>query len=439
MDFSLESTSLVGRRMRVEMPWDDIIQKENQQLNDLVKKARIPGFRPGKVPMQIIKQQFGSSVRYEVVEELIRKSFLDVVEKESIQLAGPPHFDAKPIKDGQPFEFTVTFEVYPEFELKELDGATISKTVVEITDADIDHVLHDLQKKQTNWVEVARAAKQGDRITIDFVGSIDGTEFPGGAATDHQVIIGSKSLIPGFEDQLINLTKSDSSVVNVTFPEGYQAADLAGKPAQFSVVVKNVEEPVLPAIDAEFAKLFGVEDGSIEGLRAEMKQGMERELSTVLSTELKQQLIEKLAELNPIEVPHGLVHDEIHHLKDERTEQFKRYYGVSKVPELPDDLFEKEAHQRVLNGLLFREVVKKYQLKADAARVRKIIEQRVSAFEQSDEMMKYIYSDENALANMENAALEEQVVEKLLEKAVIEDTPKAYFAVMKHEHAEDNH
>lgn len=431
MQISLEVTSPVSRKMRVEVPWDDIASQEGNEFQKLARQAKVPGFRPGKVPMRVLKQQFADHVRLDVIESTIRKTFIDALEKEAIHLVGMPHFDSQKPQEGQPFGYTATFEVYPEVNLVPLTGIKLTKTTADVTEADIEQVLQDLRAKRSKWHTVERPAQLKDNVTIDFAGFLDGEAIEGGVATDHDLVLGSKVMVPGFEDQLVGATLGETRTITVTFPSDYRETKLAGKAVNFTVTIKKITEPQLPDIDAEFAKGFGIADGSIEALRTELKAGMQRELNTVLANLLRQQVIDKLVELNPIEVPKTLVQEEIRRLKDDAVKRFERTYGHKNVPHQDDSVFMKKAQERVIVGLLLREVVEKFAIKPDADKVRKIIETRVSAYEQSAQLIEYFYSDESLLTEIENEALEEQVIEKLMEDASVDEKVSTYFAVMR--------
>ena len=314
--------------------------------------------------------------------------------------------------------------------MKGVEEIELEKTVVEISDADLDNMMETLQKQHGEWKEVRRKARKDDRVVIDFVGTVDGEEFEGGKAEDFTLELGKGRMIPGFEEPLVGAKKGEEVTVDVTFPEDYHAEALKGKAAQFAVSVKKVEGLTLPKVDEEFAKLFGIEDGDVEALKAEVRKNMERELSTTLKNELKEAVIAKLIEKNEMDVPAALIEQEINALREQAKQRFSQQGGGANMPELPGDLFKDNAKRRVTIGLLLGEIIKQNELKADQEKVDSLIETMASAYEDPQEVVEYYKNNQELMQQMQNVALEEQAIEWVVSKAKTTDVTKAFDEVM---------
>ncbi|ERH65233.1 MULTISPECIES: trigger factor [Pantoea] len=419
MTVSVETTQGLGRRISITVPKDSIESAVKKELVEVAKKVRIDGFRKGKVPATIINQRYGASVRQDVLSELMTRNFVDAIIKEKINPAGAPNYVPGEYKEGEDFTYAVEFEVYPEVELKGLDAIEVEKPVVEVTDADVDTMLETLQKQQATWKETDAAASAEDRATIDFTGSVDGEEFEGGKASDFVLAMGQGRMIPGFEEGITGKKAGDTFTIDVKFPDDYHAENLKGKDAKFDIVLKKVETRELPELTAEFIKRFGVEDGSIEGLRAEVRKNMERELKGAIRNRVKTQAIDGLVNANEIDVPVALIDSEIDVL---RRQAAQRFGGNEKQAlELPRELFEEQAKRRVVVGLLLGEVIRINELKADEDRVKALIEEMASAYEDPQEVIEFYSKNSELMNNMRNVALEEQAVEAVLAKAKVTD------------------
>ncbi|MEB5973592.1 trigger factor [Pantoea dispersa] len=419
MTVSVETTQGLGRRISITVPKDSIESAVKKELVEVAKKVRIDGFRKGKVPATIINQRYGASVRQDVLSELMTRNFVDAIIKEKINPAGAPNYVPGEYKEGEDFTYAVEFEVYPEVELKGLDAIEVEKPVVEVTDADVDTMLETLQKQQATWKETDAAAAAEDRATIDFTGSVDGEEFEGGKASDFVLAMGQGRMIPGFEEGIVGKKAGDTFTIDVKFPDDYHAENLKGKDAKFDIVLKKVETRELPELTAEFIKRFGVEDGSIDGLRAEVRKNMERELKGAIRNRVKTQAIDGLVEANEIDVPVALIDSEIDVL---RRQAAQRFGGNEKQAlELPRELFEEQAKRRVVVGLLLGEVIRINELKADEDRVKALIEEMASAYEDPQEVIEFYSKNSELMNNMRNVALEEQAVEAVLAKAKVTD------------------
>ncbi|MBK5014974.1 trigger factor [Pantoea sp. S62] len=417
MQVSVETTQGLGRRITITVAADSIESAVKKELVDVARKVRIDGFRKGKVPMNIVAQRYGASVRQDVLGELMTRNFVDAIIKEKINPAGAPNYVPGEYKEGQDFTYAVEFEVYPEVELKGLENIEVEKPVVEVTDADVDTMLDTLRKQQANWIESDAAAGPEDRATIDFNGSVDGEEFEGGKATDFVLAMGQGRMIPGFEEGVVGHKAGETFTIDVKFPDDYHAETLKGKDAKFEIVLKKVETRELPELTEEFIKRFGVEDGSVAGLRTEVRKNMDRELKGAIRNRIKTQAIDGLVEANEIDVPAALVDSEIDVLRRQAAQRFGG--NEQQALELPRELFEEQAKRRVVVGLLLGEVIRTHELKADEARVNTMIEEMASAYEDPKEVIEFYSKNNELMNNMRNVALEEQAVEAVLAKAKV--------------------
>ncbi|MGC1097322.1 trigger factor [Pantoea agglomerans] len=417
MQVSVETTQGLGRRITITVAADSIESAVKKELVDVARKVRIDGFRKGKVPMNIVAQRYGASVRQDVLGELMTRNFVDAIIKEKINPAGAPNYVPGEYKEGQDFTYAVEFEVYPEVELKGLENIEVEKPVVEVTDADVDTMLDTLRKQQANWIESDAAAGPEDRATIDFNGSVDGEEFEGGKASDFVLAMGQGRMIPGFEEGVVGHKAGETFTIDVKFPDDYHAENLKGKDAKFEIVLKKVETRELPELTEEFIKRFGVEDGSVAGLRTEVRKNMDRELKGAIRNRIKTQAIDGLVEANEIDVPAALVDSEIDVLRRQAAQRFGG--NEQQALELPRELFEEQAKRRVVVGLLLGEVIRTHELKADEARVSTMIEDMASAYEDPQEVIEFYSKNNELMNNMRNVALEEQAVEAVLAKAKV--------------------
>ncbi|CNL38947.1 trigger factor [Yersinia proxima] len=428
MQVSVETTQGLGRRVTITVAADSIEKAVKSELVKAAKNVRIDGFRKGHVPMNIVEQRYGASVRQDVLGDLMQRNFVDAIIKEKINPAGAPNYVPGQYKEGEDFTYSVEFEVYPEVELKDLESIEVEKPVVEVNDADVDTMLETLRKQQATWKETDAAATAEDRATLDFTGSIDGEVFEGGQATDFVLAMGQGRMIPGFEEGVIGHKAGEEFTIDVNFPEDYHAENLKGKSAKFDIVLKKVEVRELPELTEEFIKRFGVADGSVAGLRAEVRKNMERELKGAVRNRVKTQVIDGLVSANEIDVPAALVEGEIDVL---RRQAAQRFGGNEKqAAELPRELFEEQAKRRVVVGLLLGEVISQHELKADEDRVKALIEEMASAYEDPQEVIEFYSKNKELMNNMRNVALEEQAVETLLSKAKVTEKPTTFSELM---------
>jgi trigger factor len=430
MQVSVETTQGLERRLTITVSADSVDTAVKARLQQLAKTQRINGFRPGKVPVSVIKKRFGHAVRQEVAGDVMQRNFYEAIMKEKITPAGMPTFDMTKDVDGQDLEFVATFEVYPEVKVAGLDKIKVEKPVVEITDKDLDTMMKTLQTQHASWKEVKRKAKKDDKVTVNFVGTIDGEEFDGGKAEDFPLELGKGRMIPGFEKPLVGAKTGDEVVTEVTFPDDYHAEALKGKNASFAITVTKVEGLDLPKVDDEFAKLFGVEEGGVEALKTEVKKNMQRELDQTLKATVKENVIAGLLENNELDLPKALVDQEIDALRQQAKQRFEQQGKGGQVPELPADLFTDNAKRRVSIGLLLGEIIKDNKLEADEAKVTQLIETAASAYEDPQEVVEYYQSNAELKQQMQNLALEEQAIEAILEKAKVKEVKKAFDEIM---------
>ncbi|TCT24061.1 trigger factor [Thiobaca trueperi] len=416
MQVSVEAGEGLERRMKIDLPFEQITVEVEKRLQQLARSARLPGFRPGKVPMRLLRQRFEDRVRQEVFGEQVQSSFLEALTQESLNPAGMPQIEPDIDLDAQRFGFTAIFEVMPEFDLASLSDRVLKRPVCELTDADLEEMIERLRNQRKTWIAVERPCQSGDQITISFAGTVDGEAFEGGASSGFKLELGAGRMIPGFEDGLTGASVGEQRTLDLTFPDPYQAAHLAGKPVRFEVTLDEVSEPRLPEVDAEFAQAFGVEDGDIERFRADVRANMERELKQRLEARTKEQVMDLLFEANPIDLPQAPVQSEMQSM----AEQMGQALGGGKL-NLPASLFESGARRRVALGLILGKIIKDHELKVDAARVRERVEQLAATYEHPQAVIDYYYSDRNRLGTVETVVLEEQVVELVLTQVTVED------------------
>lgn len=428
MQFSVETTQGLERRINITVPADVIEQAVREELKRVAKNARVDGFRKGKVPASIIEKRFGASVRQDVLSDLMQRNFFDAVIKENINIAGRPTFTPEQIEAGQDFKFSATFEVYPEVTLQGLENIQVEKSVVEITEADIDNMIEVLRKQQATWSETDQAAKADDRVTIDFVGTVAGEEFEGGKASDFVLAMGQGRMIPGFEEGIIGHKAGEQFDIDVTFPEEYHSENLKGKEAKFAITLKKVEVMVLPELTDEFVAKFGPNTKTVADLRSEISKNMQRELNNTLTARVKTQVIDGLLAQNQIDVPVAAVEQEIEVLREQAAQRFGG--NAKQAAELPKELFEQQAKRRVQVGLLLSNVISSNELKVDEDRVKKMIEDIASAYEQPQEVVEYYNSNKELMNNIRNVVLEEQAIDAVLAKAQVTEKAASFDEIM---------
>jgi trigger factor len=416
MQVSVETGEGLERRMKIDLPFEQVSVEVEKRLQKLARGARLPGFRPGKVPMKVLRQRYGEAVHQEVFAELVESSFSEALMQESLRPAGMPRIEPAMDPVEQRFGYTAIFEVLPQVEVASLAGRSVKSPAAEITDEDIDAMVERLRRQHATREPVERAAATGDLLTISFVGTLDGEPFEGGSATGVKLELGSGRMIPGFEEGLIGASAGEQRTLDLVFPDPYQAEHLAGKPVRFEVTVEAVEETVLPEVDATFIEKFGVADGDIARFRQDVRQNMEREMKQRLDARRKDAVMDLLIEAHDIELPGVLIQEEIRAMKAQMLETL----GSANMA-LPDGLFEEAAKRRVALGLVIGEIVKQQGLRPDAQRVRAAVEENASTYEHPQAVVDYFYSDPKHLASVESLVLEGQVVDWVLGQVEVEE------------------
>ncbi|HHJ1297537.1 trigger factor [Pseudomonas sp. SWRI59] len=428
MQVSVENTSALERRMTIAVPADRVETEVNKRLQQTARRAKVAGFRPGKVPMSVIRQRFEADARQEVFGDLVQSSFYEAVVEQKLNPAGAPAVEPKSFEKGKDLEFVAIFEVFPEFTVAGLESINVERLSAEVADADLDNMLEVLRKQNTRFETVERAAQNDDQVNIDFVGKVDGEVFAGGSAKGTQLVLGSGRMIPGFEDGLVGAKAGEERVVNVTFPEDYQNLDLAGKAAEFTITVNSVSAPALPELNEEFFAQFGIKESTLEGFRTEVRKNMERELRQAIKAKVKNQVMDGLLAANPIEVPKALLENEVNRLRVQAVQQFG---GNIKPEQLPAELFTEQAKRRVVLGLIVAEVVKQFELKPDEGKVREMIEEMASAYQEPEQVISWYYKNDQQLNEVRSVVLEEQVVDTVLQKATVTDKSVSYEEAVK--------
>lgn len=428
MQVSVENTSALERRMTIGVPAERIEAEVNKRLQQTARNAKIPGFRPGKVPMSVIRQRYEADARQEALGNVIQASFYEAVVEQKLNPAGAPAVEPKVVEKGKDLEYIATFEVFPEFEVAGFESIAVERLSAEVADSDLDNMLDILRKQNVRYESVERAAQNEDQVTIDFVGKIDGEAFSGGSATGTQLVLGSGRMIPGFEDGLVGAKAGEERVLQLTFPEDYQNLDLAKKAVEFTVTVTAVAEPKLPELNEAFFAQFGIKETGLEGFRSEVRKNMDRELRQAIKTKIKNQVMDGLVASNPVEVPKALVDNEVDRLREQAVQQFG---GNIKPDQLPAELFSEQAKRRVVLGLIVAEVVKQHDLKPDEARVRSMIQEMASAYQEPEQVVSWYYKNDQQLNEVRSVVLEEQVVDTVLQKASVTDKAVSYEEAVK--------
>ena len=420
MQVSVETLEGLQRKMTVQLPAEKVNEIVDNKLRTIAKQVRLDGFRPGKVPLKVVKQRFGDHVRQEAYGELIQSTFYEAATGEKLNPAGEPKIDVKDDESG--FSYTAEFEVVPEVKLNDIAGATLERTTAEVADADVDEMLEKLRKQRVTRNNVERAAQDGDQVTVSFIGKVDGEEFEGGAAQNVPIELGSGRMIEGFEQGILGASAGEERTIYVDFPDDYQAENLAGKPATFEITVSEVAEPVLPEMDDEFAKAFGVEEGGLDKLRADIRENMERELSQKLKSQNKEKVMDLLLETNEFTVPQAMIDSEAQRLKEETKQQMQ---GQSSV-DLPLDIFREQAERRVKLGMLVAAIVDEHKIEVDEERVRSTVDDFAASYESPQELKDWYYADNERLNPVRNLVLEDQVVDWVASQVNVVDKQSSF-------------
>lgn len=426
MQVSVETTSVLERRMTVGIPATKIDTAVETKLAETAKRVRIDGFRPGKVPLREVRRRFGKAIREEVIGELVSNTFYEAMTQESLNPAGYPSIERTKDAPGEDFEFIATFEVYPEIKVQGLSAINVVRPVADIQESDIDAMIERLREQRASFVDVERAAQNGDQVIIDFVGTKDGEAFEGGSAENSKLVLGSGQMIPGFEDGIVGAFKGEERVLALSFPEDYHAPELKGQAVQFAITVKAVQEKQLPEVNEEFIKAFVSKDPSMDNFRAEIRVNMERELKNAIKNRIKKQVMDGVLEQNgEVEVPKALIDSEIDRQRQQMVQQFGGGANFD-YRTLPAELFEKQANRAVKLALLLGEVIKERSIKSDATRVRAAIEEMAQPYENPQQVISWYYENKQVLQQVEAMVLEDQVVDVILEQAQLTEQTMPY-------------
>ncbi|MDD9875768.1 MAG: trigger factor [Gammaproteobacteria bacterium] len=418
MRVSVEESGAIERKLTVSIPHAEVDREIEKRLRKVARGARIPGFRPGKAPHHIVAKRHGGQVTSEVISDTINASYREALGREDIVAAGLVSIEPKPFVSGDDLQYIATVELFPEIPSPTLAGRSIEKPVCTVTDEDIERSVEGLRKRNADFVAREGASQDGDRLTIDYAGHLDGRPFSGGAGSDHQFILGEGRMLEPFETGLRGVAAGQSRRISLTLPEDFPGADAAGKAAEFQVAVNAVERPVLPELDDAFAERLGVSDRGMAGVREQIKRSLERATAVRVREVVHARVMDELVKANPVQAPSVLVEAEI----DRRVQAISQRPADRPAPaqrarDLDRELLKEGATRQVLLGLVAREVVKKAGLKADADAIRgKIAEM---AGDDNEALVNWYYSEPERLQSVEGMVLEEKVVEHMLETATV--------------------
>jgi trigger factor len=432
MQVTVKTLKGLEHELTVSVSAENVEEEVKSRIKKLAQTVRVDGFRPGKVPLNIVASRYSKSVREEVARDMVQSTLFDALKEHELTLAGYPHVEPEEIEEGKDFQYTATFEVMPVFQVEELNQLPVELIKSEVTDKDLQEMLEKLREQNKEWHEVSHAVKKGDKVVIDFQGFLNDKPFKGGDAQGHELVIGSGAMIPGFEEGIIGKKKGSQFDINVQFPKEYTHQDLAGQEALFKITLHQVMEGKLPELDDAFSKQFNLKEGGLEALKRDIKENMTRELERRVSTMNKEKLFDKLMEVNKIELPLALIDKEIEELKHDMYHRLfgHEHHEHEKIPDFPRELFEEQAKRRVHLGLLFSEYVKKHQIVPDKAQVDAMIEKFAGSYENPDELRAWYRGSKEHLAEIEALVIEEMVADKIAADAKIKHKAVDYDAVM---------
>lgn len=430
MEVSVENSDGLERRLKVQIPSDRVEQAVREKIRKVGQHAKIPGFRPGKVPLKVLYQRYGDGARAEVANELIQESYPEALKQEELNPAGQPKVDMDSFEQGKPLEFTATFDVYPDIALQGLDSIEVRQPETEITDADIDHAVEHMREHYKTYEEVERASQDGDRVVVDYVGRIDGEEFAGGSGSDIEVDLGEERFLPDLERALVGRKAGEEFEVPVDFPEDYGAEDVAGKSALFAVSVESVSEAKLPEIDDDFLNKAGIEEGGGEAaLREKLAESLRKQADGAIDNDVKNQIMEAVHRANPIDVPNATVANEIQSMRSEAMSRMGQQMQLDEAQAkqlFTDEALREQAERRVALGLLISEVITERGLELDPQRLDAKLDELVGDGEQADQIKQYYRSNAQLMQGLEAMIMEEQVVDSLLDGAKVTAVKKTF-------------
>mgnify|MGYP000234321655 FL=1 len=432
MQVTVETTAGLERKMHVVVPSERVEVQVTEKIKQTAKQARINGFRPGKVPLREVKRRFGAGIRQEVSSEMIQSTYGEALQKEAINPAGMPKIEEVNIEEGKDLEYTAVFEVFPEVEVSGLENIEVERLSSSIEEADLEKMIDTLREQRLVYAETDRAAAEKDQVNLDFEGFLEDEPFEGGKAEGTDLVLGSGSMIPGFEDGLAGLKADEEKDLKLTFPENYQAENLAGQEVLFKIKVNKVSEPELPELNDAFFEQFDVKEGGVEAFRKEVTNNMKRELDSAIKTKVKDQVMDGLSENNEVDLPQSLIDQEVNRMRQEAVQQFGG--GAQFDPSmLPAEMFTEQAQKRVKIGLIVSSIVDKNNLVADAEAVRETIEEMAATYQEPEDVINYYYSNEQQLSQIQNMVLEGQIVDFVLESAKVIDKTVSYDEAVKRE------
>lgn len=427
MQVSVETTGALERRMEVQVPAERVEKAVDERLQKLSRTVRLKGFRPGKVPVKVVRQQFGQQVRQEVLGDVMQSTFSEAIDQEKLVPASGPRIEPISLEQGSDLKYRAIFEVLPQVQLTGIESIEVSRPTAEVTAADVDAMIQNLREQRATYSPIDRAAQDTDRVIVDFVGTLDGQPFEGGSGEGVAVLLGAGRMLSDFENGIRGAKAGEKKTIDVAFPENYGVQNLAGKTAQFEITIKSVEERKLPELDDEFCKLFGVESGGIERLREEVQANMSRELGEAVRARVKKQVLDGLLAANPLELPKSLVEAQVQELQVEAG----RRMGAQDVSQLPPpEEFVEPARRRVALSLLVNEVIKTAQLQVDQSKVQARLEELATQFPDPTQLLQAYRSNPQLRRQLEASVLEDQVVDWLVERAKVTDQPSTFKELM---------
>jgi len=429
MQVQIETTGTLERRMTVKIPAQRVEDEVESRLKSLSRTARIKGFRPGKVPFKVVVQNYGPQVRSEVVDELLRRTYGEALVQQKLNPAGGPRIEPVKADPGADVEFVAVFEIYPTVKLADVGAIKVEKPTAGISDAEVEKMVDNLRRQRGTWKPAARASKDGDRVTVDFEGSLDGQPFAGGKGERMPIVLGQGRMVPGFEEQLVGLKAGDAKSIDIRFPSDYPTAQLAGRDAKFAITCHEVAELEVPALDEAFAKAFGVADGTVEGLRKEVRENMQRELDETIKRRLKEQVMQALLDANQVELPKALVDEEIARLANDALARMGMT-DRSRAPDLPREMFEEQARRRVKLGLLVGAVLQEHKIVLEDARVQRMLDDLTAEYGDRAAALAAYRGNRDVMRQIETLALEEQAVDFLVGKAKVSEKPTTFTDLM---------
>lgn len=429
LQITTNKTSNLETQLTVKVPVTTIQTRVEQRIQQVARTAKIDGFRKGKVPVSHIRAQYGAGIQQEVINDTIRDTVFDAIRQENIRAVGMPNIDDVKLENDF-LVYQATVETFPEVEVKGLEEVEVERQVASVDDKDVDVMIENLQKQRQTYVAKDSEVATGDQVKFDFEGSIDGEKFDGGSAKDFSLVIGSGRMIPGFEDGIKGMKAGEEKTIDVTFPEDYQAENLKGKQAQFKINVKSVEEAKLPELNDEFFEVFGVKEGGLDKLRADVRKNMEREIKNAGRSQVKEAAFNAMLEKNEIEIPQAMLEQEIDRQRDMMLNRFAQQFGANpknfSKDMLPNELFEDQALRSARLGVLVSSLIEANKFSVDQERVTNFIKEMAENYEEPEEVIEYYTNNAQERANIEAVVLEDQVVEFILSKCKVTDKEVSY-------------